>query len=212
LSTQILIGKYEEQKQLLVHSEFKLLQAQVNPHFLFNALNTIAAVIRTDPGRARSLLVHLSSFFRTSLKRTGVEVSLRDELAQIDAYLQIEQARFGKQLSVRYSIPEALLPARLPAFTLQPLVENAIKYGVSQMLTAGEIHVAGLLGEDGVLHLSVEDNAGLFVEAARSDDGLGMNIVDRRIKIRHGEQFGVVVECEKGVRTRVCVSTPWVET
>ena len=211
LSTQILIGKYEEQKQLLIHSEYKLLQAQVNPHFLFNALNTIAAIIRTDPNRARTLVANLSSFFRTSLKRNSVEVSLRDELAQIDAYLQIEQARFGARLSVRYSIPEALLPARLPTFTLQPLVENAIKYGVSQMLSPGQIHIGGELTAGGGLHLFVEDNAGLFEEYDSPGDGLGMNIVDRRIKIRHGEHYGVSVECEPGIRTRVSVLTPFVE-
>ncbi len=211
LSTQILIGKYEEQKQLLIHSEYKLLQAQVNPHFLFNALNTIAAIIRTDPNRARTLVANLSSFFRTSLKRNSVEVSLRDELAQIDAYLQIEQARFGARLSVRYSIPEALLPARLPTFTLQPLVENAIKYGVSQMLSPGQIHIGGELTAGGGLHLFVEDNAGLFEEYDSPGDGLGMNIVDRRIKIRHGEHYGVSVECEPGIRTCVSVLTPFVE-
>lgn len=210
LSTQILIGRLEEQKQLLVQSEFKLLQAQVNPHFLFNALNTIAAVIRTNPDRARQLIASLSSFFRTSLKRNNAEVSLKDELSQVDAYLQIEQARFGSHLTVSYAIPDDLQHARLPAFTLQPLVENAIKYGISQQLNQGTVQIGGKR-ENAALQLWVEDNAGLFHENEPPGDGLGMNIVDRRIKIKHGDRYGISVECEPGLRTRVSICLPFVE-
>ncbi len=211
LSTQILAGKYEEQRQLLIQSEIKLLQAQVNPHFLFNALNTIAAVIRKNPERARLLVQHLSTFFRTSLKRTCAEVSLREELAQVDAYLQIELARFADRLTVDYAVPAELMSARLPAFTLQPLVENAIKYGTSQLFGPGQVEIGGRLEEGGILHLWVADNAGLFAEHERDSEGLGMNIVDRRIRIRHGEGFGIAVECEPGALTRVSIRLPYVE-
>ncbi|SFM97914.1 two-component system, LytT family, sensor kinase [Formivibrio citricus] len=206
LSNQILSGKLEEQKQLLAQSEIKLLQAQINPHFLFNALNTLAAVIRRDPDEARQLVQYLSTFFRKSLKRPGNEVNLKDEIEHVDAYLQIEQARFAGRLDVQMEVPDDLLNVRLPAFTLQPIVENAIKYGISQMLEPGQVRI-GAVREAGDLCLWVEDNAGLY-RPAESNDGLGMNIVDRRIKIRHGEQYGVTVECEPEQLTRVTIRLP----
>lgn len=209
LSSQILSGKLEEQKQLLAQSEIKLLQAQINPHFLFNALNTLAAVIRRDPDEARRLVQYLSTFFRKSLKRPGNEVTLKDEIEHVNAYLQIEQARFAGRLDVRMGVPDALFNVRLPAFTLQPIVENAIKYGISQLIEPGQVEI-GAQQEGNNLCLWVEDNAGLYRPTADSD-GLGMNIVDRRIKIRYGEQYGLSVECEPERHTRVTIRLPMEE-
>jgi two-component system LytT family sensor kinase len=118
LSGQILASKYNEQKRLLAQSRSLLLQAQINPHFLFNALNTLAAVIRRDPEDARTLVHHLSTFFaRTSSQG---EVTLADELEHVNAYLHIEQARFAEHLSVQIQIPEPLLEYRLPTFSCSP--------------------------------------------------------------------------------------------
>lgn len=209
LSNQILAGKLEEQKQLLAQSEIKLLQAQINPHFLFNALNTLSAVIRKDPERARQLVQYLSTFFRKSLKRPSGEVSLRDEIEHVDAYLQIELARFSGHLNVRMAVPDELMEVRLPAFTLQPIVENAIKYGISQLLEPGQVCI-GAAREGSDLCLWVEDNAGLY-QPKETCDGLGMNLVDRRIKIRYGEGYGVQVACEPDLHTRVMIRLPMEE-
>ena len=209
LSGQILSGKYNEQKRLLAQGEIKLLQAQINPHFLFNALNTLSAVIRRDPEQARTLVQHLSTFFRKNLKRQSDEVSLRDELEHVQAYLQIEQARFADHLSVQWQIPESLLECRLLAFSLQPVVENAIKHGISQMLEPGCLTLSAEASE-GYLQLVVSDNAGLY-QPPVDKSGLGMNIVDRRIKARYGEQYGVRVECEPGRLTRVIITLPRME-
>ena len=209
LSGQILSGKYNEQKRLLAQGEIKLLQAQINPHFLFNALNTLSAVIRRDPEQARALVQHLSTFFRKNLKRQSDEVSLRDELEHVQAYLQIEQARFADHLSVQWQIPESLLECRLLAFSLQPVVENAIKHGISQMLEPGCLTLSAEASE-GYLQLVVSDNAGLY-QPPVDKSGLGMNIVDRRIKARYGEQYGVRVECEPGRLTRVIITLPRME-
>jgi two-component system, LytTR family, sensor kinase len=122
LSSQLLASRFQEQKHLLVVSELKLLQAQVNPHFLFNALNTIVAVTRTDPARARELLVNLSQFFRKNLKRKSETSTLREELDHVGAYLEIEKARLGDRLQVTVDVDPALLDLRLPTFTLQPLI------------------------------------------------------------------------------------------
>ncbi|AGM45286.1 sensor protein LytS [Aeromonas hydrophila ML09-119] len=210
LSGQILASKYNEQKRLLAQSEIKLLQAQINPHFLFNALNTLAAVIRRDPEDARTLVHHLSTFFRKNLKRQGDEVTLADELEHVNAYLHIEQARFAEHLSVQIQIPEPLLEYRLPTFSLQPIVENAIKHGISQMFEPGRLTLtARQEGEQ--LVLEVCDNAGLY-QAKREESGLGMNIVDRRIKARYGAEYGVTIHCEPHQSTRVRIILPLQES
>ncbi|QTF06769.1 sensor histidine kinase [Brenneria izadpanahii] len=207
LSAQILAGRFERQKQLLAQSEIKLLHAQVNPHFLFNALNTLSAVIRRNPDHARQLVLSLSTFFRKNLKRSNDEVSLSDELEHVNAYLEIEKARFADHLTVDITLPDALLEARLPAFSLQPIVENAIKHGISQMIDVGHIHISGRLHAN-TLELTVEDNAGMY-QPPTGGDGLGMNLVDRRIKARYGTHFGITVICEADRFTRVEVRVPF---
>jgi two-component system LytT family sensor kinase len=206
LSTQILAARYEQQKHLLSQSEIKLLQAQVNPHFLFNALNTLSAVIRLNPERARELVHNLSTYFRKNLKRSSEEASLDDEIEHVNAYLQIELARFSPHLSIDIDMPEELREARLPAFTLQPIVENAIKHGTSQLMCHGLIRIEAVRdGRD--LVVRIEDNAGLYEPVAGSD-GLGMSLVDRRIKSRYGDSYGITVDCERDVFTRVNLRVP----
>ena len=209
LSNQLLAGTIEEQKQLLAQSEIKLLQAQINPHFLFNALNTLAAVIRRDPEAARQIVLHLSTFFRKSLKRVSTDATLSDELEHVGAYLQIELARFAGKLDVDIAVPENLMHLKMPAFTLQPIVENAIKYGISQMIEPGRITISAKR-QDGVLSIHIEDSAGLY-KPTPDGDGLGMNLVDRRIKIRYGAAYGVHVECEPEQWTRVSIELPTAE-
>lgn len=210
LSNQILAGRYEQQKALLAQSEIKLLHAQVNPHFLFNALNTISAVIRNDPERARQLVQNLSTFFRKNLKRPSQMATLADEVEHVSAYLQIELARFTGRLAVEIEVPDELRHARLPAFSLQPLVENAIKHGTAQLLGDGRVRIAARR-DGGDLLLAVEDNAGLY-EAKPGGDGLGMTIVDRRVRNRYGEAYGVSVACEPDAFTRVTLRLPLEET
>ena len=209
LSNQLLAGTIEEQKQLLAQSEIKLLQAQINPHFLFNALNTLAAVIRRDPEAARQIVLHLSTFFRKSLKRVSTDATLKDELEHVDAYLQIELARFSGKLDVEIAVPENLMHLKMPAFTLQPIVENAIKYGISQMIEPGRITISAER-QDGVLSIHIEDTAGLY-RPTPDGDGLGMNLVDRRIKIRYGTAYGIRVQCEAEHWTRVTIALPTAE-
>ncbi len=206
LSTQILAGRYEQQKQLLAQSEIKLLHAQVNPHFLFNTLNTLSAVIRNDPERARQLVKNLSTFFRKNLKRPSEEASLDDEIEHVTAYLQIELARFQDQLSVSIDVPDDLRAARLPAFSLQPIVENAIKHGTSQLLGDGRIAIGAMRRENDLV-LWVEDNAGLYQKPS-GGDGLGMSLVDRRIKSRHGDEYGLEIDCAPDTFTRISLRLP----
>ncbi|MBJ3591149.1 sensor histidine kinase [Salmonella enterica subsp. enterica serovar Saintpaul] len=206
LSAQILAGQYERQKAMLTQSEIKLLHAQVNPHFLFNALNTIKAVIRRDSEQASQLVQYLSTFFRKNLKRPSEIVTLADEIEHVNAYLQIEKARFQSRLQVALTVPEELSYQQLPAFTLQPIVENAIKHGTSQLLGTGEVSITARR-EGLYLMLDIEDNAGLYRPTTEAS-GLGMNLVDKRLRERFGDDFGISVTCEPDCFTRITLRLP----
>ncbi|CCO24428.1 sensor histidine kinase [Maridesulfovibrio hydrothermalis] len=205
LSNQLLHARYTEQKSLLMKAELKLVQAQINPHFLFNALNTVIAILRKDSGRARELLLSLSTFFRKNLKREGDTATLEDELNHVNSYLVIEKARFEDRLTLNMDIDPDLLYIRMPVFTLQPLIENAIKHGISNMVEHGVIKLT-VRREDGMIKIEIEDNAGNCSEWDRS--GLGMQIVEKRIKNLCGEMYGLEVTCKPYERTLVTVKLP----
>lgn len=208
LSSQIVYGAYQQQKDLLSQSEIKLLHAQVNPHFLFNALNTIGAIIRRDPTNARELVLSLSRFFRINLKQNTAVVTLKEEIDHVNAYLAIEKARFAERLRVNIECDDAAMPALLPSFTLQPLVENAVKHGIAQRLEGGSLTVKARCTADNSLYVQVEDNAGLYTPKKDEHAGLGMDIVDKRLIHQFGQQAGLVVECQAGQFTRMSFTIP----
>lgn len=207
LSSQILYGEYQEKQILLSRAEIKLLQAQVNPHFLFNALNTISAVIRRDPNKARELIQHLSQFFRSNLKQNIGTVTLKEELAHVNAYLTIEKARFSDRLDVDIDIDEALLERNVPSFTLQPLVENAIKHGTSNLLEGGKVRIYSIEEEHGH-RIVVEDNAGSYQAPSEDHDGLGMQIVAKRLTYKFGAASALNIEVEHDKYTRMSFLIP----
>ncbi|KLV47151.1 hypothetical protein SH16_00874 [Aeromonas caviae] len=206
LSQQLLAGRLEQQQRLLVQSELKLVQAQINPHFLFNTLNTISAITRRDPGRARELLLHLSRFFRNNLKRQSGLTTLREEQEHCLSYLEIEQARFGERLTVINEIPLQLAEVQLPSFTLQPLIENAIKHGICSLLGEGRLRLFARETPEAIT-LCVEDNAGAWQPSGQGD-GLGMSLVDKRLKSAFGERYGIDVQWEPEQWTRVSLTLP----
>lgn len=206
LSQQLLAGRLEQQQRMLVQSELKLVQAQINPHFLFNTLNTISAITRRDPGRARELLLHLSRFFRNNLKRQSGLTTLREEQEHCLSYLEIEQARFGERLTVINEIPPHLAEVQLPSFTLQPLIENAIKHGICSLLGEGRLRLFARETPEAIT-LCVEDNAGAWQPSGQGD-GLGMSLVDKRLKSAFGERYGIDVQWEPEQWTRVSLTLP----
>lgn len=205
LSSQLIYSRYREQKNLLMRAELKLIQAQINPHFLFNALNTVIAILRKDADRARELLLHLSNLFRKNLKRRKDVTTLEDELNHIHSYLIIEKARFEDRLSLEVDIDPSLLGVNLPAFTLQPLIENAIKHGVSAMLEPGTIKLSATREKETVC-IDIEDNAGTFGD--RNSNGLGMKIVEKRIKNLFGDMYGLEVHSVPNEWTRIRIKLP----
>ena len=217
-STQLELATLESQALLVNRAELKALQAQVNPHFLFNAINTVVSFCRTDPEKARHLLLQLGDFFRKNLKSADKFVTLREECEHIRAYLAIEQARFSERLCVREEITDEALNWRLPGLTLQPLVENAIKHGIYPMSTVGEIVISALVKED-TLVVRIEDNGvGIpadtltriqtGVDVSTSGLGIGLQNVAQRLLILYGKKAEFVIESKEGEGTEVTLKIP----
>jgi len=204
LSSRILAGRYELQRVMLIEEQHKLLIAQINPHFFYNALTTISYIISKQPDRARDLLHCFSGFFRKNLKSPGDTTTLRHELEHVESYLEIEKARFEHRLQVNIAVPEYLYEQIIPVFTLQPIVENAIKHGTSELLGIGVINITCTEQNDSFT-LTVEDNAGLYVENHTSGIGLKIN---QRIKMRYGHNYGTDIQCEPGRCTKVNIHLP----
>ncbi|BDU75573.1 sensor histidine kinase [Mesoterricola sediminis] len=204
LASQLARAHFQEQQELRVRAELQLAHAQVNPHFLFNSLAAIQAIVRKDPQRARALLDHLADYFRRNLRHLPETCTLQEELDHVGAYLEIEKARFEDQLQVAVEVDPDLLGLRLPTFTLQPLVENAINHGIAEQLEGGRVRIRARR-EDGRVRIEVEDDAGAYDPAARNPGGLGMALVDRRIRNLLRGCAGLQVHCEPGRLTRVSI-------
>ena len=206
ITEQLTLRQHHEQRQLLAKAELKVARAQVNPHFLFNALNTINAVIKRSPDTARTLIADLSLFLRINLKRNQSVSTLAQELEHANAYLQIEQIRFADRLIIEQNICAAALQLNLPTFTLQPLVENAIKHGTAHLLSGGVVRLYSRQVAQ-ITELVIEDNAGRYQSnAEQTSTGLGMNIVDTRLKHYFRRDIGLRVEYEPGQYTRIIIA------
>lgn len=208
LSGLLVAGRCEKQCHALIEAGDRLARAQLHPHFLFNALNTMAAVVRRDPDHARSLILGLSAWFRRNLRRAGENVCLGEELDHVAAYLAIEQARFADRLSVEFQVPDNLRGVVLPAFVLQPLVENAVKHGIAQTFGSGVIRISACQ-EGECLVVSVEDNAGLYGDPSPSaGEGLGLGLVRQRLRAVYGDNGGVTLSSLQNRWTMATLSVP----
>jgi len=182
-----------EARALAREAQLHALKMQVNPHFLFNSLNSIAALAPEDGMRAREMCVRLAEFFRSSLGLGHREtVPLREELALARSYLEVEQLRFGDRLSIEEKIAAECQECAVPALLLQPLVENAVKHGVSALPGGGAIRLlAARFGQ--AVSITVENGFDPEMGARRSN-GIGLENVRRRLQVRYGEQ----ASCEAG--------------
>lgn len=213
-STQLELSRIDQQKELLARSELKALQAQINPHFLFNAINTIVSYTRTQPDHARKLLIHLGDFFRSNLQEPISEVALEKELEHITSYVEIEKARFGDKLKILYTIDNDV-NCKLPPLLLQPLVENAIKHGVLKRTEGGFVRICASKKDKGT-YISVLDNGvGMCEETINrvliensSRDSIGLRNVDARLKSMYGKDNGLKIESTEGVGTLITLFIP----
>ncbi|TDB76184.1 GAF domain-containing protein [Actinomadura sp. KC216] len=218
----------------LAEAEMRALRAQISPHFVYNSLTTIASFVRTDPERARALLLDFADFARYSFRNPRDFTTLADELRSIDRYLLLERARFGERLQFRVDIAPEVLPVAVPFLALQPLVENAIRHG---MEGAGKaFHISIVARDSGAeAAISVEDDGvGMDPErlqeilsaplgrpgptgwgsvAARArrpggDAGIGLANVDERMRQVYGDEYGLTVETALGAGTKVNLRVP----
>lgn len=217
-STQLEIAALEKQGKLLKEAELKALQAQINPHFLFNALNTIISFSRSDPETSRNLLRHLGDFFRKSLLKDKKVISLAEELDRIDAYLSIERARFGSRLQVLKDIDPQTLNFPLPPLLLQPLVENCVKHGILPKPEGGVVYIKANQSGESVL-ISIEDNGvGMSEEVlstclksnnnSGSGTGIGLSNVNERLVAMYGPQTTLNIKSKPGKGTVFCMELP----
>jgi two-component system sensor histidine kinase LytS len=216
LSTQLALSELERQTELATRMELKALQAQINPHFLFNTINTIAMMIRTDPDRARELLREFAFFYRRTLEAPDEMITLRQELDYTRRYLVFEEARFGDRIDYHEDVDESALDIEVPGFIVQPVVENAVKHGMDQegILT---IRLTAEIAERRLVVSVVDDGRGI-----RSEDlprvlepgfgkglGIALKNVDDRLRGYFGDDSGVRVDSVEGEGTevRLCIVT-----
>ena len=206
--------KLEEQQRLLVEARLAALTSQINPHFLFNTLNSVSSLIRTDPNQARVMVVKLSKVLRRLLRKHENFSSLREELSFIEDYLAIEVVRFGDKLRFEKDVAEDTLDMLVPSMLLQPLVENSIKHGIGGKVEGGTIRIRTSRGGSR-LHLLVEDDGvGIPEEklATVLDHGIGVSNVHERLKVLFGNDYRMWIESQPGQGTRVQLEVPELET
>ena len=206
ISTQMEISKVENLISLLKYSELKALQSQINPHFLFNVLNTMTSLIRTNPEKAREVTIDLSNYLRYNLDNNVKSVELIKELNQVDTYIKIEKVRFGDKLNIIYDVDESLYNFQIPSLIIQPLVENSIKHGILKKRDNGCVKIIiKKIGKD--IEVIIEDD-GIGIEQTIIDnldkqikENIGLKNVHQRLKLLYGEGLNIK-KLEQGTRIK----------
>lgn len=201
--------KLEEQERLLMEARLDALQRQINPHFIFNTLNSIATLVRVRPDQARELIVKLASILRVLLKDRDAFLPLREELQFTDDYLAIEVVRFGaEKLCVTKEMTPECMDVLVPSMMLQPLIENSIKHGLEPRMEGGTITLRSRLqGETLVIEVD-DDGVGIPLEKDPMSTGIGMRNVRERLHVLYGDAAGLEVIRRPGRGTRVVLTIP----
>jgi len=215
VSAQLELAELDASRTRLMEAEVRALRAQISPHFIYNSLTAIASFVRTDPERARQLLVEFADFTRYSFRRHGEYTTLSEELRSIERYLVLEKARFGDRLDVTLRVAPEVLPVTVPFLCLQPLVENAVRHGLEAKAGPGRVTIVAE-DKDWEAVISIEDDGvGEDPERVRralagdaSLDSVGLGNVDARLRSTYGDDYGLVVETAPGAGTRVIVRVP----
>jgi len=218
-ASQIELAQLDASRARLDRAEVLALRAQISPHFIYNALNTIASFVRTDPDRARELILEFADFTRYSFRAAGQYTTLAEELRNIDRYLNLERARFGTALKVRLQVAPEVLNVVVPFLALQPLVENAVRHGFAGQSKGSVEIIARDEGADCVITVE-DDGVGMDPEILRTGPGdaladgsgaaahVGLTNVDHRLRAAFGNDYGLVVETAVGAGTKVVMRVP----
>ncbi|MFC3962154.1 sensor histidine kinase [Nocardia jiangsuensis] len=215
---QLQLAELDASRARLDRAEVRALRAQISPHFIYNALNTIASFVRTDPDRARELILEFADFTRYSFRAAGEFTVLADELRNIERYLALERARFGDALQVRLRVAPEVLGVVLPFLALQPLVENAVRHGLAGAGHGGTVSIVAADAGTECLISVEDDGAGMDPELLRSGEldavttgesaHVGLANVDDRLRAAFGNDYGLVVETAPGAGTKVSLRVP----
>jgi two-component system LytT family sensor kinase len=203
-------AKLEEQQRLLMQARLDNLTSQINPHFLFNTLNSVSTLIRINPEQARTMLGRLSRIMRRRLRNQDHFAPLRDELDFIEDYLSIELVRFGDKLRVEKRIDPATSDMLVPSMLLQPLIENSIRHGLSGKIGGGTITLSARRNNDRLL-IEVEDDGVGIAEAELSNifnKGIGVSNVKERLKVLYNQDYRMIIESQPGRGTRIEIEVP----
>jgi len=215
VSTQLQLAELDRSRRRAVQSELRFLRAQISPHFIYNALTAIESFVRSDPDRARELLVQFADFIRYSFRSHGQFVTMAEEIRLVDTYLDLERARFGDRLEVTLRVAPEVLSVMLPPFVLQPLVENAVHHGLEPSGEPGHLEIT-IMDADNDAEISVEDD-GVGAEPSRirralagtgDEEGVGLHNVDERLRTVFGDDSRLTIETAPGAGTRVTVRIP----
>lgn len=213
-STQLELADMDYQVKLRQKAELRVLQSQINPHFLFNSLNTIISFCRVKPEKARELLINLSTYFRNTLKHSQDFISLEEELNHVNAYLSLEKARFEDKLTVETYL-DGDLNCTLPQFILQPIIENAVKHGVLPTDCGGNVVITARSVNDETV-ITVDDNGEGIDERivnqlyndSLPDSKIGLANAHRRLKSIYGDAYGLKIWRREGGGTSVQIRIP----
>jgi two-component system LytT family sensor kinase len=200
----------EAQQRLLNEARLRALTSQINPHFLFNTLNSVSSLIRTNPEQARATIYKLSNILRRLLRKHDGLTPLREELAFIDDYMSIELVRFGDKLRFVKEVETSTLDCSIPSMILQPLVENSIRHGLSGKVDGGMIRLR-IRRMEGKLHLMVEDDGVGIPEgklATLFEQGIGVSNVNERLKVLYGDSYRMYIDSKPGTGTRTEIELP----
>jgi two-component system LytT family sensor kinase len=199
-----------QQQQLLNEARLAALSRQINPHFLFNTLNSVTSLIRLDPEKARAVVLKLSNILRRLLRQQENLCQFRDELAFIDDYLAIEMVRFGDKLRVKKEIDPETLDCLVPSMLLQPIVENSIRHGLASKIDGGIVRISSrMVGRK--LHLLIEDDGVGIAEdrlAKVFESGIGVSNVNERLKVLYGDSYRMWMDSRPGGGTRTGIEIP----
>ncbi|MGH9827690.1 MAG: histidine kinase, partial [Blastocatellia bacterium] len=200
----------QELRKLATQAELKALRAQIDPHFFFNALNSVAALIADDPESAERLIEDISELFRHAFRPNREFVTLEQELELVDTYLQVESARLGERFKFEKLVDADTLELRIPALSIQPLVENAVKHGISKSSGAGRLVLSVTVLEDRLVVCVSDSGIGISPSEleAKMSRGVGLRNVDGRLAALYGETARLRVESECGRGTTVSFSIP----
>jgi len=215
VSTQVELAELDRSRARASEAELRALRAQISPHFIYNSLAAIASFVRTDPVRARELLLEFADFTRYAFRRGGEFTTLADELKNIERYLVLEQARFGDRLQVQLVVAPEVLSVAVPFLAVQPLVENAVRHGLEGKTGVGKVTLGAQdAGADAYIWVE-DDGVGSDPESIRrvlsgesEADSVGMGNVDARLRQVFGDDYGLVVETAPGAGTKVSFRVP----